>query len=82
MAIRGAKLTFGVGGKIWEYKSSSGRKKPIRIIKEKWATFFLEKLKMLYFVGAPFEFSGRAPFKLVTPLPSIHNFGLEASPHM
>ena len=30
--------------------------------------FFLETVKFLYFVGAPFELNGRAPFKLVTPM--------------
>ena len=34
-----------------------GRKKPIK-----------SDDLFLYLVGAPFEFSGRAPFKLVTPL--------------
>ena len=57
----------------WEYKSSrrgGGGNKPIRKTKKKWRHFFLffETVKILYFVGAPFEFSGRAPFKLVTPL--------------
>ena len=43
--------------------------------------FFLETVKFLYFVGAPFEFSGRAPFKLVTPLYlPLHNFPAILSP--
>ena len=61
-----AKLTFGVGKHFWEYKSSRGRKQPIR--KTKKAAIFLFFVTFLYFVGAPFEFSGRAPFKPVTPL--------------
>ena len=71
---KGAKLTFG-GGKNWEYKSSRGRKKPTRKKNQKVATFFcfyFEDSKMfVLYVGAPFEFSGRAPFKLFTPLDII-----------
>ena len=62
----------------WEKNSGvqklQGSNKPIRKTNKKVATFFffffffLETVKMLYFVGAPFEFSGRAPFKLVTLL--------------
>ena len=68
MAIRGAKLTFGGRNFFWEYKSSRGH---IRKNNKKEAIFvfvFLETVKFLYFIGAPFEFSGRASFKLVTPL--------------
>ena len=70
MAIRGAKLTLGGGKKMWEYKSSRGSNKPIRKTNKKGGDlfFFLETVSILYFVGAPFEFNGRAPFKLVTPL--------------
>ena len=65
MAIRDAKLTFGCGKNVWEYKSSRGRNKPIRKTNnKKWqlfvVVFVLETVKILYFVGAP--------FKLVTPL--------------
>ena len=69
IGIRGAKLKFG-GGK---YKSSrEGGNKPIRKPKkcgDLFFCFFFGDSKILYFVGAPFEFSGRTPFKLVTPLP-------------
>ena len=74
MAIRaGAKLTFGGGKQIvgsTKAPGGGGGNKPIRKTKKKWRHFFLffETVKILYFVGAPFEFSGRAPFKLVTPL--------------
>ena len=73
MAIKEAKLTFGGSKKNWEYKSSRGRKKPIRKTnKQKWQPFFsflfFGDSKILYFVWALFEFSGQAPFKLVTPL--------------
>ena len=70
MAIKGAKLTLGGGEKIWEYKSSRGRNKPIRKTKKKWRHFFFFFLtvKFLYFVGASFELNGRAPFKVVLPL--------------
>ena len=38
--------------------------------------FFFLTVKLLYSVGAPFEFSGRAPFKLVTPLivPTLYRY--------
>ena len=69
MAISGAKLTF-CGGENWEYKSSRGRNKPIRETNKKSGDLFFlfRTVKLLYFVGAPFEFNGRAPFKLVTSL--------------
>ena len=75
MTIRGAKLTFGGGKNFWEYKSSRGSNKPIRKTTKKWRPFLfvLETVKMLYFVRAPFEFRGRAPFKLVTPLGLLHS---------
>ena len=41
MAIRGAKLTFDGGKKIWEYKSFRGRKKPIRKTNKKSGDLFL-----------------------------------------
>ena len=54
MAIRGAKLMFGGGNKIWEYKSFRG------------AT----SLFSLFFGGSKncILCSGQSPFKLVTPL--------------
>ena len=39
VAIKGAKLTLGGEEKIWEYKSSRGRNKPIRKTKKKWRHF-------------------------------------------
>ena len=48
MAIRGVKLTFGGGPKkIWGYKSSRGRKKPIRKIEKNsdLFSFVLETVK-------------------------------------
>ena len=75
MAIRGAKLTFGGGKKNLGVQKLN---KPIRKTKKKkWRPFFLfvffflfflETVKCLYFLGAPFGLNGRAPFKLVTPL--------------
>ena len=74
MAIRGAKLTFGGGKQIFGSKKAPGGGGGQQAYKKNHKKsgdlffFFLETVKILYFVGAPFEFSGRAPFKLVTPL--------------
>ena len=70
MAIRGAKLIVGGGKNLLGVQKLRGRNKPIRKTKKKWRPFFcfLETENFLYFVGTPFESSGRAPFKLVTPL--------------
>ena len=54
---------------VWWWETIFGSDKPIRKTKKKWRPFFiLETVKILYFVGAPFELNGRAPFKLVTPM--------------
>ena len=58
MSIRDAKLTFGGGKKLGVQKLQGAQK----------AYKKNQTVKCLYFLVAPFEFSGRAPFKLVTPL--------------
>ena len=69
MAIRGAKLTFGGGEKFGSTKAPWAQK-VFKRNQKKVATFFLffGDSKKNYFVGAPFELSSRARFKLVTPL--------------
>ena len=75
MAIRGAKLTFVGGKKILGVQKVQVEQQAFKKNQKKVANFFLlfflKTVKKLYFVGAPFQFSGRAPFKLVTPLISI-----------
>ena len=65
-------LAFGLREKkSWGFKKLQGGAK---INVRWWENFFGSTksfrgtVKFLYFVGAPFEFNGRAPFKLVTPL--------------
>ena len=75
MAIRGAKLTFGGGENFLGVQKLQGAQKAYIKNPKKSGDLFCccffwrqYTVKILYFVGAPFEFSGRAPFKLVTPL--------------
>ena len=63
MAIRGAKLTFDGGGKFLGVRKLQGTQQACKKNQKKVVT-----VKVLYFIGAPFEFNGRAQFKLVTPL--------------
>ena len=71
MAIRGAKLTFGGGVNFLGVQKLQGVQKAYKKNQKKSVDlfyYFFLTVKILYFVGAPYEFSGRAPLKLVTPL--------------
>ena len=71
-------MTFGGGKKFLGVQKLQGQGEQQAYKKnnnKKWRPFLfvLETVKMLYFVRAPFEFRGRAPFKLVTPLGLLHS---------
>ena len=53
---KGRQINVRGGGKNLGVQKLQGAQKAYKTVKK------------LYFVGAPFEFCGRAPFKLITPL--------------
>ena len=85
MAERDAKLTFGGGKQILGVQKAPGDATNLKEKPEKSGDLFLfvlETVKILYLVRAPFEFNGRAPFKLVTPLPPIPPNGANPPPQI